>query len=96
MSLVIVESSFDPPLTDELRQSISDRLDPCRHLRGVEWVQSFESRDFRRKICLFRAPDIDAVRESLNSAGVPYDRVWSASWREPDADDPEGATKVSI
>lgn len=96
MTLVIVETTYDPPLTDDRRQSDQGRLYACMALRGVEWLQSFESTDGRRKVCLFRAPDTDAMRESLRSAGVPFDRVWPASWREPDPVDPSGATRVSL
>jgi hypothetical protein len=96
MTLVIVETTFDPPLTDERRQLDQERLYPCLELRNVEWVQSFESLDRRRKVCLFRAPDVDAMRESLRNAGMPYDRIWAASQREPDPSDPAGPARVAI
>ena len=56
-------------------------------LRDVRWIQSFESADRRRKICLFEGPDAEALRESLRSARVPFDRVWTADWRRPDEAD---------
>lgn len=96
MTLVIVETTYDPPLTDERRQSDQDRLYACMELRNVEWLQSFESFDRRRKVCLFRAPDVDAMRESLRSAGVPFDRVWAAARREPDPAAPDGAARVTV
>lgn len=94
MTLLIVETTYDPPLTDERRQIDQDRLYPCLELRGVEWLKSYESADRRRKVCLFRAPDADALREALHGAGIGYDRVWVADQREPDAADPTGARVV--
>lgn len=96
MTLVIVETTYDPPLTDEQRQRDQDRLYPCMELRNVDWLESFESLDRRRKVCLFRAPDVDAMRESLRSAGVAFDRVWAASQREPDPLAPDGPTRVTL
>lgn len=93
MTLVIVETTYDPPLTDERRQSDQDRLYPCMELRQVEWLESFESLDRRRKVCVFRAPDVDAMRESLRNAGVPFDRIWAAGQREPD---PEAGGRARV
>lgn len=89
MTLMIVESTYDPPLTDEARRRDQERLDPCLEMRGVEWVRSFEAADRRRKICLFRAPDAESLREALRGAGLAFDRVWIAEQREPDPTDPD-------
>ena len=29
-------------------------------------------------ICLYRAPDAEAVRKANRTAGLPFDRVWPA------------------
>ncbi|MFN7940966.1 MAG: DUF4242 domain-containing protein [Thermoanaerobaculia bacterium] len=90
MTLLIVETTYDPPLSDEKRRLDQDRLNPCLELREVAWVRSYESADRRRKVCLFRAPDADALREALHGAGIGFDRIWVADLREPDPDDPAG------
>jgi hypothetical protein len=36
------------------------------------------SLDRKRRICVFEAPDADAVRISYRSAGVKFERVWAA------------------
>jgi hypothetical protein len=41
-------------------------------------VRSFVALDRKRRICIFDAPDAEAVRESYRSAGVRFERVWSA------------------
>lgn len=94
MTLLIVETTYEPPLTDERRQTDQERLDPCLELRGVEWVRSYESADRRRKVCLFRAPDADALREAMHGAGIRYDRIWIADQRAPDPSDPSGRRVV--
>jgi hypothetical protein len=83
MTLLVVETTYDPPLTPEKRQADQDQIYPCMKLRSVEWVLSYESADRIRKICLFRAPDAEALRESFRSAGIPYDRIWVADERRP-------------
>jgi hypothetical protein len=88
MRYLIVETTYEPPLTDGRRQETQDRLYPCMELRGVEWVRSYESSDRRRKVCVFRAPDAEALREAYRSAGIPYDRMWAAEVREPALDGP--------
>jgi hypothetical protein len=95
MTHLIVETSYDPPLTDAVRQEHQDRLYPCMELRGVRWLQSFESADRRRKVCLFEGPDAEALREALHSARIPFDRVWSAEWRQP-ASEGEAALAIAI
>lgn len=83
MADVILERSFDPPLTDELFAELTDRLSPCLDRNGVHWVRSHLSRDRRRLICHFRAPDAGAVRSSLRQGRVDYERVWSGNILEP-------------
>jgi hypothetical protein len=36
------------------------------------------SLDRKRRVCVFEAPDADAVRASYRSAGVQFERVWPA------------------
>jgi hypothetical protein len=82
MAIVIVETTYDPPLTDELRLANQERLDPCTELRSVRWVASYESADRRRKICVFEGPDAEAVREAFHSARIGFDRMWPATLRD--------------
>ena len=78
MSHMIVETVFDPPTTDEDRDASAAKLHPCLDGNGVRWVRSFVSKDRRRGICIFEAPDADAVRTAYRSAGVVFERVWAA------------------
>ena len=70
--------TFDPPLTDEEHNRLGQRLDPCLESHGARWVLSYLSSDRRRMVCEFEAPDAEAVRTSYRSAGVGFERVWTA------------------
>ncbi|MFW6010328.1 MAG: nickel-binding protein [Gemmatimonadota bacterium] len=83
MAHVILERSFDPPLTDELFTELTERLSPCLDRNGIAWVRSHLSRDRRRLICHFTAPDTDSVRGALRQARLEHERVWPAEVLEP-------------
>jgi hypothetical protein len=74
---VVVERSFDSPVTLEEVQAIEDAGAACLAARNVEFVRTIFSRDRKRMICLYRAPDAEAVREAQRKAGMPVDAVWS-------------------
>jgi hypothetical protein len=74
---LIVEYSFDPPLTDEEHNRTASRLDKCLEAHGARWLASYLAHDRKRMVCEFEAADAEAVRASLRSADVPFERVWS-------------------
>jgi hypothetical protein len=75
----MVEHVFAEPYTDERYSALAKRLDPCLEVRNGMWRRSSLSIDRLRIVCEFEAPDAQAVRDALHSAGVPYERVWTAS-----------------
>jgi hypothetical protein len=83
MGSVILERSFNPPLTDERFEEISGRLMPCLDRNGIRWIRSHLSRDRSRLICHFEAPDAGAVRGALRQARLEHERVWPADILEP-------------
>ena len=78
MPHMIVETVFDPPITEEQFDATASKLEPCLEGHGVRWLRSYMSLDRRRRVCVFEAPDADAVRSSYRSAGVTFERVWPA------------------
>lgn len=74
---VIVERSFAEPVALEDVQAMEDANQWCLDMRGVEFVRTFFSRDRVRMICLYSAPDAEAVREAQREAAMPMDRVWA-------------------
>jgi hypothetical protein len=44
----------------------------------VRFLRSYFSRDRRRMICLYEAPDAEAVRLAQEKAGVPFETAWTS------------------
>jgi len=74
---VLVERSFDKPVTLAQIQAIEDAGIHCLETRDVHFVRTFFAADQRRMICLYRGPDAESVREAQRQAGVPFDLAWA-------------------
>jgi hypothetical protein len=79
MARIMMEQTFETPMSDEELSVFSKRLDPCLDLRNGTWARSYLAFDRKRMVCEFEAPDAESVREALRQANVPFDRVWSAT-----------------
>jgi len=77
-AVVIVETTFDPPLTDEEHARMGKRLDHCAEMRSARWMRSYLSADRTRMVCEFEAPDAESVRDAYCNADVTFVRAWSA------------------
>lgn len=75
---MVVEQTFEKPITNEEMNAMARRVDPCLEAHGATWVRSYVSSDRKRVICELEAADAEKVRESYRSAGVQFERVWSA------------------
>jgi hypothetical protein len=80
---VIVERTFQKPLSVEELAVVEARMKPCFELYRVEWLRSYWSTDRRRMICVYRAPDAGAVRDLQQEAEAQFDRVWTSDLRQP-------------
>jgi hypothetical protein len=78
MAHVIVERTFANPISDEEISSNGKRAKPCEDERKAKWLRTVLSIDRKRMICEYEAPDAESVREAQRSAGMPFDRVWTA------------------
>lgn len=76
MACVILERSYERPITQEEWIEVDRKLDPCLEARNARWIRSFLSRDRDRSLCEFEVPDADTVRISCREARVAFDRVW--------------------
>ena len=74
---VLVERSFDEPVTLKQIQDMEDAGIGCLEMRNVRFIRTFFSADRRRMLCLYRAPDAESVRQAQREAGVPFDEAWS-------------------
>lgn len=82
---VLVERSFSNPVELEEIQAIEDAGAWCLETHRVTFVRTFFSRDRKRMICLYRAPDAESVRLAQRQAQVPFDLVWSFQTFQPES-----------
>lgn len=80
---VVVERELDPPVTLELVASVFASGKGCLGLHGAEPVASHLSKDGRRLLCIFDAPDAESVRIANRQMGVPVARAWPAELHLP-------------
>jgi hypothetical protein len=78
MSRIIVERTFDPPLTLEDLRAVETRMASCLDLYRVQWIRSYWSTDRHRMICEYEAPDAASVRNVQHEAQATFDRMWIA------------------
>ncbi|HEY2748842.1 MAG TPA: nickel-binding protein, partial [Polyangia bacterium] len=78
MAKIIVETTFDPPISEAEFDAMADRVMPCLDERAATWVTSYFATDRRRRVCVFEANDAESVRQAYRMSGVKFDRVWAA------------------
>lgn len=81
---VLVARRFAEPVAFEDLQAQESSHQGCLDTYRVRFVASFFSRDHKRMICLYRAPDAESVRRAQYEAGMPVERVWSCRHILPD------------
>jgi hypothetical protein len=78
MPRIIVERTFDPPISPEDLIAAMQRIGGCVDLYGARYIRSRVSTDRRRSFCEFDAADAQSVRDLQIAAQAPFDRVWPA------------------
>lgn len=73
---VILERSWDPPLTEADMRVILTTPQDCFDLHRVAWQGSMLSADGRELVCHFNAPDAESARIALQQAGADVARLW--------------------
>ena len=77
MASVMVTRCFDESVVLDDIQAIEDAGIACLEMRDVTFVKTLFSIDRKRMMCLYQAPDAEAVREAQREAGMPVDQVWA-------------------
>lgn len=85
MASIIIERRFEPALTDADLEQLMARAGPCLQERDAHWIRSYLSTSRQRMICLFEAPDAEAVRQAFRVAGLPFEAVWRGKVVAPEA-----------
>jgi predicted RNA-binding protein with PIN domain len=78
MPFVIVETAFDPPITQDEFDEMAAKTSKCLEEREAHWLTSYFSVDRRRRICVFDAKDAESVRQAYRTSGAQFERVWTA------------------
>ena len=78
MPRIIVERTFEKPLTQEELKATEGRMAPCLDLYRVRWIRSYWSAERRRMICEYDAPDAASVKSVQREAEAKFDRIWTA------------------
>lgn len=81
---VLVRRSFAEPVALAEIQAQEDAGAQCLEVRNVKFVRSYFSADRKRMLCLYRAPDVESVREAQRYAGMPVEDVWGFAALLPD------------
>ena len=79
MEIVIVEREFEEPLSRHDAEQMQRDGAACYRLRRVKHLHTYLSKDGRRAICAYLAPDAASLREASDEQGIPYSRVWTAT-----------------
>jgi hypothetical protein len=82
-STVLVQRGFEAPVTFDDLQAREAAHGWCLSQHQVRFLQSFLSLDRRRMLCLYAAPDAEAVRRVQHQAGLPVEQLWSAAVCRP-------------
>lgn len=78
MATVVVERTWEQPVTPELLAQAGAHMVECLSVRNGRWIRSMITPDGRRTICTFEAPDAEAVRQTYREQGVSFDAIWAA------------------
>lgn len=77
MARVIVEREFAEPVSFEEMAEREKAGAWCLAQHHVEYVKTYLSKDRRRMICVYEAPDAESVRIAQTKANMPFTRVWA-------------------
>ncbi len=79
MATIVLEKAYDEPVTEEQIAAMRTATEACLDINDVTRVKTYVSTDRRRFVCIFEADDVEAVRRSMDSVKMPYERVWPAT-----------------
>ena len=80
MATIILEQRFEGRAFDVERFNAAQRRNaPCLRVHGVHHTVSYVTRDGLRMICVFDAPDAEAVRRAARQLGFQSESVWPAT-----------------
>lgn len=80
MVAIVVEHEFDRPMTVADMHSADQAVAWCLKAYSIQPLLHYLARDGSRSICVFEAPDAEAVRSAMRKAAITSQRrVWKAT-----------------
>jgi hypothetical protein len=79
MEIVVVERTFEEPITFEEIQRAENATSWCLEINRVKFLHTYLSSDGKRMICVYEAPDAESVRRANTTAQLPFERVYTAA-----------------
>ena len=76
----MVERVFETPVTLEMAGNVEAAHADCLERYRVQRVARFASQDGKRMVCVFEAPDAESVRQGMKQVGLPFVRVYPATF----------------
>lgn len=77
--LVLVTRSWEQPVAFDDVQAQEDAFAWCLQQHRVKFLRSYFAKDRKRMICLYEAPDAEAVRTANRTASLPFDDIQTVS-----------------
>lgn len=88
MSLILVETAAEQPITFEWLSEADQRISPCLQEREATWQYSLLSSDRHRMICVYDAPDAEALRTSYRKANLGFGKMYPIQMIYPSGGSP--------
>jgi hypothetical protein len=85
---IVVERRLPEPLDEPaIRDAVAEGA-WCLEQHGCRIVWTFLSTEDDRCLCVFEAPDAEAVRRTQRTMGMPFETAWPADVRVPPSQHP--------
>jgi len=72
---VLVSRRFETPAEFAEIQALEEAGAGCLETHRVRFIRTYFSKDRKRMLCLYQAPDAESVRIAQREAGMPVERV---------------------
>ncbi|HEX2831429.1 MAG TPA: nickel-binding protein [Thermoanaerobaculia bacterium] len=79
METVLVERAFEEAVRFEDLQRLEHESAWCLELHRVKFLHTYLSKDGKRMICVYEAPDAESVRLANETAKLPFERVYTVT-----------------
>jgi len=99
MAIVVVERDFEVPAVFEDVAAQEEAFAWCLEENGVNFLHTYFAIDKKKMVCVYNAPDAEAVRRTQRQAAMPVTTIWSAETLIADgatAPRPDGSRAIVV